>query len=61
MEYPNSGRSARLFDAPGNAKMKPVIAWETITGFRGGEGRNYVSRELWELERLTLNSTPLIG
>jgi hypothetical protein len=22
-------------------KMKPVIAWETITGLRGGEGRNY--------------------
>src|SRR5436190_17386910 len=38
-------------------KKKPVIAWETITGLRGGEGRNYISRELWELERLTLNNT----
>lgn len=27
--------------------MKPVIAWETITGIRGGEGRNFISRELW--------------
>jgi hypothetical protein len=38
-------------------KKKPVIAWETITGLRGGEGRNYISRELWELERPTLNNT----
>jgi len=38
-------------------KKKPVIAWETITGLRGGEGRNYINRELWELERLTLNNT----
>jgi hypothetical protein len=29
------------------AKRKPVIAWETITGFRGGEGRNFVSLEPW--------------
>ena len=34
-----------------------MIAWETITGFRGGEGRNYISRELWGLERLTFNDT----
>ena len=36
-------------------KKKPVIAWETTTGFRGGEGRNYINRELWGLERLTRN------
>lgn len=39
------------------SKKKPVIAWETTTGLRGGEGRNYINRELWELERLTLNNT----
>jgi hypothetical protein len=24
-------------------KKKPVIAWETTTGLRGGEGRNYIN------------------
>jgi hypothetical protein len=29
------------------AKKKPVVTWEMTTGLRGGEGRNFISRELW--------------
>ena len=42
-------------------QFKLNLAGETITGFRGGEGRNYASRELWGLERLTINYTTVIG
>jgi len=28
---------------------KPMTAWESIIGFRGGEGRNFISRESWEI------------
>jgi len=38
-------------------KNKPVVAWETTTGFRGGEGRNFIIRRLWGTVRMTSNTT----